>query len=96
MQEGVGHLTRPCLGAALYAPGDVAVAREHVKLAQLLLSSGDERGCVAALAVAERDLLPFVGPEDPDAEEVGLMKRFVGRRGRGGTDEAVRGATRKR
>jgi hypothetical protein len=84
VREGLGHLTRPCLGAAVYLPGDVAVAREHVKLAQLLLSAGDAGGCQAALAVAERDLLPFVDIDDPDAVEVGLMRRYVGRAGQWG------------
>ena len=79
VEAGIGALTRPLVGTAVYPSTDVVIARERVKLAQLWLSAGRLVEGGQVVRRAEMDLCPVTTADDPDVVEIGLMKQFLSR-----------------
>jgi hypothetical protein len=61
----------------MYAYDDVAIARELVKLAGLLISAGDVRSGGEVVGRAIGDLQSVVSDGDSDLQEARAMMRFL-------------------
>lgn len=65
-----------CMIRALYDCSDVVIGRERVKLAGLLLSTGNRAACAVQVKCALDILVPLVSRDDPDLSEALSMYRF--------------------
>ena len=63
--------------SGLYRAWDVALGRETVKLAQLLLSAGDLAASLRAATWAREVLEPVLAADDPDVQEVAHLLHFL-------------------
>lgn len=65
------------IASGRFPPNDVAIARERVKLAQLLFSIGDFRNTKDIVIKAINDLQVHVSEDDPDLQESMCMLQYL-------------------
>lgn len=65
------------VSSGAYTDDDIVIARERVKLAQLLMSCGQLQACRRVVERALMDITPYVGADDPDYVEAVMIQQFL-------------------